>query len=147
MSNATASIFFNLAALANSNPTLFADSVFLPVREAGLALPFDLKSPAETKVTPFASSIIWAKTYLLDRKTESRGQSLVPFILALTLLCLISFFEINLFIRFYAAAVAAFLPAFLLIISFSYLIPVPLYGSGFLKALTSALNWPIVSLS
>src|SRR3972149_2774415 len=86
---------------------------------------------------------------LLDLRTLSLGLSAVPVIFFLTRafllsqpLCLITLPLIS-----YLPPALPALPAFLRITSSAYLMPLPLYGSGFLKALMSAATWPTSCLS
>src|SRR4030065_96307 len=85
---------------------------------------------------------------LLDLKTLSLGRSLVPITFLRTrafLLCHPVVFIILPLIYFPPAFPA--LPAFLLITSSEYLMPLPLYGSGGLIDLMSAATCPTTCLS
>src|SRR5574340_979973 len=128
-----------------SSPTFLADSSFFDFALARSLLLVD----AAASVTEVVSSTICAYMCLLLLYTLSLGLSAVPFTLFLTLAFLLSqplmFFAIP-FIYLPPAALPA-LPAFLLMTSSAYLMPLPLYGSGLLNALISAATCPTTCLS
>src|SRR5215471_15977346 len=71
---------FSLARSAISLPTSFAEATLPPVgRFSPFAAPLPFSTvPAETRVTPLASSMTCAYRWLTERYTLRRGRSVVP---------------------------------------------------------------------
>src|SRR5690606_24269114 len=137
------------ARAAISSPTRAATSVFLrPAIRPRTSLSSD---DAADNVRPAWSSINWQSVFVLLRNTDSRGRAVSPRTRLRTRHALRSRF----FARNFATSAMSVsprghsahadpnaLPALRLMTSFSYLKPLPLYGSGGFSFRICAANWP-----
>ena len=150
LSKTTLVIPFSRSFAPNWVPSSYAFSVLVPV--------MILRSAIPKTVTPFDTT--WPTICLLDLDTTNLGKSVLSLIVTLVRFFLLAYPAaarrnafVNLFIgptnrrikyKYYFFAV---LPALSLIVSFEYLTPLPLYGSGALSALIWDATWPISCLS